>query len=82
MLAFRPLFRGSIPTLRPVTRTAIQNFQFPRAMASSTAPLQEWLVIVPDFTGALDKRMAARPKHLEGLKSDRDDLWLWGGTSR
>jgi hypothetical protein len=51
-------------------------------MSSSTsAPLQEWLVIIPDHAGALQKRVAARPKHLEGLKSDRDDMWLWGGTS-
>jgi uncharacterized protein YciI len=50
-------------------------------MASSTAPLQEWLVIVPDHVGALDKRLAVRQKHLEGIKSDRDDMWLWGGTS-
>jgi hypothetical protein len=49
-------------------------------MATGTAPLQEWLVIIPDFAGALEKRMAARPKHLEGLKSDRDDMWLWGGA--
>jgi hypothetical protein len=51
-------------------------------MASSTgAPLQEWLVIVPDHAGALQKRIASRPKHLEGLKADREDMWLWGGTS-
>jgi hypothetical protein len=48
-------------------------------MASGAAPLQEWLVIMPDYVGALDKRLAARPKHLEGLKSDREDMWLWGG---
>jgi hypothetical protein len=49
-------------------------------MASSTsAPLQEWLVIVPDHAEALQKRLASRPKHLEGLKADRDDMWLWGG---
>jgi uncharacterized protein YciI len=34
---------------------------------------------MPDYVGALDKRLAARPKHLEGLKSDREDMWLWGG---
>jgi hypothetical protein len=51
-------------------------------MASSTsAPLQEWLVIVPDHAGALQKRLASRPKHLEGLKADREDMWLWGGMS-
>jgi uncharacterized protein YciI len=48
-------------------------------MASGAATLQEWLVIMPDYVGALDKRLAARPKHLEGLKSDREDMWLWGG---
>lgn len=49
-------------------------------MASSTStPLQEWLVIVPDHAGALQKRIAARPKHLEGLGADREDFWLWGG---
>ena len=48
-------------------------------MASSSAPLQEWLVIIPDHTGALDKRLAVRPKHIEGLKADREDMWLWGG---
>jgi hypothetical protein len=71
MLAFRPLFRN-IPRRAPV---------FARTMVSTSAPLQEWLVIMPDYKGALDKRLAARPKHLEGLKSDRDDMWLWGGTS-
>ncbi|OAK99712.1 hypothetical protein IQ06DRAFT_294133 [Phaeosphaeriaceae sp. SRC1lsM3a] len=50
-------------------------------MASSTStPLQEWLVIVPDHAGALQKRIAARPKHLEGLGADREDFWLWGGA--
>jgi uncharacterized protein YciI len=50
-------------------------------MASSTASLQEWLVIVPDHTESLQKRLASRPKHLEGMKSDREDMWLWGGMS-
>ncbi|CBX92277.1 hypothetical protein LEMA_P049830.1 [Plenodomus lingam JN3] len=49
-------------------------------MATGSAPLQEWLVIIPDHVGALNKRLAARPKHLEGLKKDREDLWLWGGA--
>lgn len=42
--------------------------------------LQEWLVILPDHTGALQKRVEARPSHLEGLKADREDMWLWGGA--
>ncbi|KAH8701488.1 hypothetical protein GQ44DRAFT_778610 [Phaeosphaeriaceae sp. PMI808] len=49
-------------------------------MASSTAPLQEWLVIIPDHVGALDKRLAVRNDHLAGLKGDREDMWLWGGA--
>lgn len=47
--------------------------------SSSSAPLQEWLIIVPDHKDALQKRIASRPKHLEGLKADREDMWLWGG---
>ncbi|KAF1835087.1 hypothetical protein BDW02DRAFT_588412 [Decorospora gaudefroyi] len=50
------------------------------ASSSKAAPLQEWLIIVPDHTDALQKRLASRPKHLEGLKADREDMWLWGGA--
>jgi hypothetical protein len=46
---------------------------------SSSAPLQEWLVIAPDFEGALEKRLKVRNEHLEGLKKDPEDFWLWGG---
>ena len=46
----------------------------------STAPLQEWLVIVPDLEGALQKRLDVRPAHLEGLKKDAEEFWLWGGA--
>lgn len=49
-------------------------------MASSAAPLQEWLVIAPDFEGALEKRLAVRGEHLAGLKKDDESFWLWGGT--
>jgi uncharacterized protein YciI len=49
-------------------------------MASTTTPsLPEWLVIVPDYADALDKRMASRPQHIEDLKKDREDMLLWGG---
>ena len=48
-------------------------------MASNSAPLQEWLVIVPDHEGALQKRIAVRQEHLGGLKKDDDSFWLWGG---
>jgi len=40
----------------------------PFARMSSSAPTKEWLVHVPDFPGALDKRLAARPTHLGNLK--------------
>jgi uncharacterized protein len=80
MLALRPLFRGLIPSSQPIRQLSVSSSKFVRTMATGTAPLQEWLVIIPDFAGALEKRMAARPKHLEGLKSDRDDMWLWGGA--
>lgn len=60
-------------------RLSFKNSLPRRTMSSDSAPLQEWLVIIPDNTGALQKRLAARPKHLEGLKSDREDMWLWGG---
>lgn len=82
MLVLRPVFRALTrsPTLRTVVPRYVNNTTNLR-MASSTAsaPLQEWLVIIPDQVGALQKRIAARPKHLEGLKADREDLWLWGG---
>ena len=83
MLALRPLLRtapASLNSLRSAFRPSLsQTSYLYRTMASSAAPLQEWLVIIPDFEGALEKRIAVRPHHLEGLKSDREDMWLWGG---
>lgn len=49
-------------------------------MASSSAPLQEWLVIAPDFPNSMDKRLSVRQQHLGGLKEDPETFWLWGGT--
>ncbi|KAJ4333833.1 hypothetical protein N0V87_007309 [Didymella glomerata] len=49
-------------------------------MASSSAPLQEWLVIIPDHEGALQKRIGVREQHLAGLKKDDEKFWLWGGA--
>jgi hypothetical protein len=75
-------------TLRPFLRTplrlsvlsAASNTHLRRTMASSTSPkLQEWLVIIPDHADALQKRLGARAKHLEGLKEDREGMWLFGG---
>jgi hypothetical protein len=47
--------------------------------SSSGAPVQEWLVIAPDCEGALQKRLAVRDQHLQGLKADDEGFWLWGG---
>jgi len=49
-------------------------------MATTSGPILEWMVIAPDFDGALEKRLSVRPKHLEGLSSDPDTFWLWGGA--
>ncbi|KAI3326788.1 hypothetical protein HD806DRAFT_488206 [Xylariaceae sp. AK1471] len=47
--------------------------------AASTAK-QEWLVIAPDEDGAIDRRLKARPKHLEEIKPDVDSGFLvFGG---
>jgi hypothetical protein len=48
-------------------------------MASDSTPLREWLVIAPDFPGALEKRLAVRPQHMGGLKEDPETFWLFGG---
>jgi len=73
---FRPVIASTLAT----TSSRYAPLFHHRTMASSTnAPLQEWLIIVPDHKDALQKRIASRPKHLEGLKADREDMWLWGG---
>ena len=91
MHAARHLARRT--TLSTPTVSARPAYQFaPRTMASASttnnstsasapaaAPLQEWMVIAPDFEGALEKRLAVRPDHIGGLKADREDFWLWGG---
>ena len=48
-------------------------------MASSASPIPEWLIIAPDFEGALEKRLKVRSDHLKGLSSDPETFWLWGG---
>ncbi|KAH8592715.1 hypothetical protein B0O99DRAFT_516917 [Bisporella sp. PMI_857] len=49
-------------------------------MASSTGKF-EWLVIIPDHGGVLDKRMAVRPKHFDGLQAGLDSgFWKMGGA--
>ncbi|KIX04663.1 uncharacterized protein Z518_05533 [Rhinocladiella mackenziei CBS 650.93] len=49
---------------------------------SSSVPSYEWLVHIPDFPGALEKRLAARPKHLSGLKPAIDGgIVVFGGAT-
>jgi hypothetical protein len=77
------------PTLRTAVLRSAPRFVSPltvrtpflRTMASSSAPLQEWLVIIPDHEGALQKRIGVREQHLAGLKKDDEKFWLWGGMS-
>ncbi|KAI9855545.1 MAG: hypothetical protein M1824_006047 [Vezdaea acicularis] len=40
----------------------------------------EWIVILPDHEGALEKRMAVRPAHLDDISSKRGNFWKLGGT--
>ncbi|KAK5660069.1 hypothetical protein OQA88_13538 [Cercophora sp. LCS_1] len=50
-------------------------------MSSSTGRKYEWLVVVPDFEGVLDKRIEARPLHFAGLKPNIDSgLFQMGGA--
>jgi len=49
---------------------------------SSTAPKIDWLVIVPDHEGVLEKRMAVRPNHLQALtKAVEEGFWKVGGAT-
>ncbi|KAI8934370.1 hypothetical protein NX059_009105 [Plenodomus lindquistii] len=81
-----PLPRASVfrtnltPALyRTTPRLNINNLRV-RTMASGSAPLHEWLIIAPDQAGAIQKRIAARPKHLENIQKDKEGLWLMGGA--
>lgn len=49
---------------------------------SSSVPNTEWLVHIPDFPNALEKRLAARPQHLEGAKKKVEDgVVVFGGAT-
>lgn len=39
-----------------------------RTMASATLRKYEWLIVVPDFPDAQEKRLEVRPTHFAGLK--------------
>ncbi|KAI4849861.1 hypothetical protein E4T44_03083 [Aureobasidium sp. EXF-8845] len=41
----------------------------------------EWMVILPDNVGALDKRMAVREQHLSAIKPNAESgFWVLGGA--
>lgn len=43
--------------------------------------LVEWLIVIPDQPGKLEKRMAVRPKHIEALKKGQlEGSWRMGGA--
>ncbi|KAF2117797.1 hypothetical protein BDV96DRAFT_570935 [Lophiotrema nucula] len=76
--------RSYISASRQLTQPTLltRSFAPARSNFSTTrmAALQEWLVIAPDFEGALQKRLAIREEHLKGLKKDDESFWLWGGA--
>ncbi|KAJ9606667.1 hypothetical protein H2200_008675 [Cladophialophora chaetospira] len=42
----------------------------------------DWIVLIPDHENALEKRLKARPSHLEGLKPRiESDMWVMGGAT-
>ncbi|KAF2840818.1 hypothetical protein M501DRAFT_930413 [Patellaria atrata CBS 101060] len=51
-------------------------------MADSPAPKKtEWLVILPDQEGGLERRLKVRQQHLSELPNGVDeDFWLFGGA--
>ncbi|KAF2018129.1 hypothetical protein BU24DRAFT_421129 [Aaosphaeria arxii CBS 175.79] len=68
-------------TKSPFTISLSSSSAAQRTMApGASSTLQEWLVIAPDFEGALEKRLKVRNEHLGGLKADPDSFWLWGGA--
>ncbi|KAF2759478.1 hypothetical protein EJ05DRAFT_299341 [Pseudovirgaria hyperparasitica] len=66
--------RPATTTTRLRTYPILQS----RAMASASSKC-EWLVIVPDFEGALQKRLEVRQKHLGGITPE-PDFWIMGGA--
>ncbi|EXJ71705.1 uncharacterized protein A1O5_05513 [Cladophialophora psammophila CBS 110553] len=51
-------------------------------MSSSSTPTKEWLVIIPDHSNALEKRLAVRPQHLQALKPKIDaGIVVFGGAT-
>ncbi|KAG9239594.1 hypothetical protein BJ875DRAFT_365264 [Amylocarpus encephaloides] len=67
---------------RAILRAGSVVNQARKMTAIVTPPGQfEWLVVIPDFEGKLEKRMEVRPKHFEGLKTGLEEgVWKMGGA--
>jgi len=51
-------------------------------MSSTSAPLKEFLIILPDHPNALGKRLAVRPAHLKAIGPDVESgLVTFGGAT-
>lgn len=89
MQALRPRFFSNVSiqpsraVYRPrlLEKKAFTQLTLANTMASTNAPLREWLVICPDVQGAFEKRLAVRSEHLKGLSADPETFWLLGGAS-
>ncbi|KAH8747935.1 hypothetical protein F5883DRAFT_653349 [Diaporthe sp. PMI_573] len=53
-------------------------------MATPSTPQpekSEWLIYVPDFPDAKDRRTAVFLQHIARIKSDPEDFWVFGGAT-
>ncbi|RDI82374.1 hypothetical protein Vi05172_g7724 [Venturia inaequalis] len=51
------------------------------ATSSTSGKKIEWLVILPDREGVIERRMEVRPSHLANVQQDADSgFWLLGGA--
>ncbi|MCJ1468312.1 hypothetical protein MMC07_006940 [Pseudocyphellaria aurata] len=49
---------------------------------TGTKPKYEWLVILPDYEGVLDKRLEVRRNHIQGLEAlVKKGFWTFGGAT-
>ncbi|WPG98721.1 Hypothetical protein R9X50_00151500 [Acrodontium crateriforme] len=67
------------------TRSALKiSSQIGKRQFSATAIMpatQEWMVILPDHAGVLEKRMKVRPDHLSNLKPNVENgFFVFGGA--
>ncbi|KAJ3515062.1 hypothetical protein NM208_g15008 [Fusarium decemcellulare] len=49
--------------------------------STSETEKSEWLVYVPDLPDAQERRTAVFPQHVQRMKSDPQDFWVFGGAT-